>query len=319
MFSKKILAALTLALFLPAFLDAGPRGGSCSSCSGGSCAGGNCAAQPAAPEQIAPPSVEAKAGGYEWRYINKDGALLYFAGKQIGGWDATRQKYRSLIDFDRNLWGPEQNDPPALLPFELLRDRSPSAENKLIGDFRTNGVNVGEMCRHERYSINGQNVSFGEGVKAITAGIDDDSRKMFLSVWSSDPVKRELVIQKIKATPGAWEEVEKRCHVWASDAARPDYFLNKDRDGKPLYCFDGDPCVSLQDADGVELWHDAGFTGGPDPLLEKIRKADPSYRPDLVPGPHNDGPAGHWLWLILVAGVVIGGIVLLTRPSHKDE
>jgi hypothetical protein len=244
-------------------------------------------------------------------------AALYRGMQQIGAWDADSQKYRMLIDFDRNIWGPEMDTAPIPPPADLVRAPRGPIEKKLE-PWQVTGVNVGEMCRHERYSINGTNVSYAEMKQSVEDGLIDDSPKLFLSVWSKDAAKRAAVVEDLKKNPDLWQWVQTRCHLWAGEAATPDHFLTKDREGKPLYCFDGDPCVMLQDANGVELWHDAGYKDGP-PSLEKMRKQDPQYRPDNSPGPRapGGGSGNYFGYLLLGAGLL--GLIVWGTASRKDS
>lgn len=255
-----------------------------------------------AQEPVGPARVQ---NGYQWKTLPDDAtrAYLWLNGKQIGGWDATRQKYRPLLNWNENLWGGEQDAAPIPPPSNMVRpvdgvkpkpDPSPTPASpteqaeKVFGKievWQLQGVNVNELCKHQRHSINGRAVAESDGMNAISKGVlPDDSGKLWLSVWSRDPAKRAAVVSDLMRDPELAKWVNERCHVWAGDAAHPEHFLTRDRAGQLLYAFDGDPVISLQAPDGVELWHDAGYTQGPS-SLQMMRKRDPNYKPDNTPGP----------------------------------
>jgi hypothetical protein len=277
-----------------------------------------------------PSAQPAVAGVHTWR-IEGDYAYLYKGNLQIGAWSVERQQY--LPYHGGNEWGEWSDTTPAEPPASHRRKKprpkempvaqpTPKEEKeKGIGalpPWQLQGVKKEEI--HEaRTTLSGHIVTQEEGLEAVGKGVlPDDSGKLFLSIWSKDPAKRAAVVADLKRDPAVWAWVEKRCHLWAGDAASPDHFLAKDRTGQPMFAFDGDPMISLQDAAGVELWHDAGYTQGA-PSLEQMRKRDPHYRPDDTPGPRGPhGPDAGGIDLntvLIVAALGVGGLFLLRRKE----
>lgn len=238
---------------------------------------------------------------HQWRLYPESPHIAYlFRGNaQLGAWNAERQQYRPLLNYERGEWGEYvDKSPVGGLPPDMIREKKNAP-----GNFATHGVDVSQMCRHERYSISGSNVALADAENAIGKGmLPDDSAKLWFAVWSPDAAKRTAVIDAAKRNPEMAKFLDERCHVWAGDAANPNHFLAKDRSGQPLYVFDGDPLVTLQGPDGVELWHDAGFRGGPG-SFDAIRKRDPNYKPASPAS--GDGGFNWWYIAAIVAGVVL--------------
>lgn len=286
-------------------------------------------------------SAQSPVGGaYQWKYLpnDPDSAYLYRGNQQMGGWNAQKQKYRPLLNYAQGLWGPEEDVAPNPPPAHMVREKKTcecggvtpcecgdacpcaTATAKMpLRTWQTQGVKSDEVSRH-RHSISGKTVMEDAGLKAISSGaLSDDSAKLWLSIWSRDPAKRAAVVADLKKDPFIWKWVTDRCHLFAGEAASPDHFLAKDREGKPIYHFDGDPVVSLQAPDGTELWHDGGYTQGP-ASLQAMRKRDPNYQPDTVPGPKTPSlpefslPTGYGPFAV-IAALAIGYFFILPRKE----
>jgi hypothetical protein len=322
------IAGATALLAIPLFADSrwGPSG---------------CTAQPAV--------TGARNASYEWKtWPDWPEAALYRDGRQIGGWNATKQHYRPLLDYRREIWGDPQDKAPFPPPAALVRPADgvlkppapaigqakpeppiPDKDQGKLAPWEIKGVDPERLSGRVRHSISGSDVVEEEALGAILAGVlPDDSGKLWLSIWSRDAAKRAAVVEDLKKDPLLWAWVNERCHVWAGAAATPDHFLAHARQtdpekakrgemGPPLYAFDGDPLIMLQDRNGVELWHDAGYQQGP-PSLQGLRKADPLYKPDKTPGPKTpdakkkDQPAGgtDLTPLAILGAAGVGGLVI---------
>lgn len=257
---------------------------------------------------------------YEWKIFADDRlcALLYKNGVQVGGWDSVRQHYRELINYAKGEWGPPQERAPIEPPAHLVRAR-PDVEKHPLESWQLDGVKAGEICKHERYCINGQAVSMSDAKRAITAGLDDDSFKLWLSVWSKDPAQRQKIVEDLQRDPETWKWIQERCHVWDGPAANPEHWQEKDREGKPLHHVRVDPTITLQAPDGAELWRDEGYTQGPQ-SFDLLRKSDPKFDPNRTPGPNKKpvvpGENDFSLYLILAVGAIA---LLFLFPKQKDE
>lgn len=263
----------------------------------------------------APEFIGAQRSAYIWKISDKDTAYLWLNGKQIGGWDATRQQYRALVNWARNEWGDFEDSAPFPPPANMVRAVE---KNKATELWQQDGVSADKLQSRTRHSISGQIVSYEDGLcQKAKAAIEDDSGRLFLSVWARDHAKRAAVVEDLKRDPELWKWVQERCHLWAGAAASPDHFLTKDREGQSLFAIDGEPTITLQLQNGVELWHDAGYTQG-QPSLQEMRKRDPNYRPDQTPGPNSkkkDSEPDEHLPLI-VGGIALAG--LLFWPRRKE-
>ena len=261
----------------------------------------------------------AVVGNPSFRWVMRpdvpDEAYLYNGNSQVGGWSAATQKYRPIIN---GIWGAPTDSPPIAPPTNLVR-KEPSVEEKGgLKLWQLDGVNIDKLSKQEKHHLHsdqGKIVITESDIQPLLAVLADDSKKLWLSVWSKDPAKRQRVVADMRADPALWKWVQERCHLWTGEAARPDHFLEKDRDGQPIRAIDGDPTISLQDSRGVELWHDAGYKVGA-ASLQDLRKRDPDYRPDRTPGP---GGLTATEANVMIPAILLGGLILLMLPPRKED
>ncbi len=243
--------------------------------------------------------------------LDKDCAYLWRGNVHVGSWDATRQKYRALLDYDRGIWGPEEDNAPLAVPQQLIR--TPAATPKLE-PFQTNGVRVEQLHHREKHAINGREVTESAGLTALAGkgSLPEDKDKLFLLVSSEDKAKRDKVVVDLAADPKVFDWVNKRCHFFS---VSPKDSIMVDRQKICVHNQDADIVVSLMLPDGTELWHDAGYTSGP-ASLQGMRKKDPNYRPDEVPGPNSNAGGFDNTTLLYIGGAAVFAFLVLRR---KDE
>ncbi|HZZ80990.1 MAG TPA: hypothetical protein VFE62_20985 [Gemmataceae bacterium] len=249
-----------------------------------------------------------------WRSWDNDYAYLYQGTMHVGSWVIARQKYRALLDYDRGIWGPEQDSAPIPVPQHLLRKRMPlPIEAPKVEPWQTTGVSVEQMHHRERHAISGREVTAGQGLTALTGkgALPEDKDKLFLVVSSEDKAKRDKVTADVKANPQLSEWVDKRCHFFS---VSPKDSIMVDRQKVCVHNQDADLVVSLMAPDGTELWHDTGYHGLPS--LQGMRKKDPNYRPEDVPGPNRpNGGFDNKTLLYLVGFAVLA--YLIFRPKEN--
>lgn len=267
-------------------------------------------------------------------------ANLYRGSQQIGAWNYARKRYAPLT---ADGWGVEQDVPPIAAPgCPCLADATaecvcpadgcacpgcPTAAAKKAAAagplklWQLNGVDPQKIDGKVRdsHKINGYSVPKIEAMSAITRGeLADDSGKLWVIYSHPDPAARKKFADDYAKAPEL-ADLRAHAHLWAGPGAAPDSYLAKDRDGKPLWAGG----VSLLDATGGELWHEALYAG--EDTLRNLRRADPNYRPDKSPGPHqpkDDGElslAGIHPGAWVLAGVVVVFILLIRNASNLKE
>lgn len=339
----------------------GCSGGSCASggCGGGSCGPGGCApsfyrgpsscasGQCGGPSYVQTPQYVQAPATYRWikNAYDPDCFDLYHGQKFLGVWRNSSEKYCPCIQESPLLYGKFHDEPfdhrygkAVNRPVESNGNNSANNKSSLpkkdgaIGQlqpWQLKGVNETEMCRHERFTRNGKNISYEEYKDGITKGtIADDSAKAYVSVWAKDSTVRARAVEQLKKDPALWSEIESKCHHWWGEAANPSSFHATDwRSGASLYCVDrGEPCVLVQDPTGKVLWRADNFNGDTTDMLKALRKVDPKnpYNPDLSPGPHRPGPgpgpnggAEISMDTLVLFGLIGLGIVLFLMSQQR--
>jgi hypothetical protein len=204
---------------------------------------------------------------------------LFAQSKSRAGWDPKHEVYRTC-DAASDVWSPPKHAPwqahcdccpgcacsdcacPTVGP---CCEPCPCAVQSALPKWMTHGVQVERLNGHERYTLNGREVS--------DAQVPNDAARNRLVIIGSDaeqkrvsddlnkhpalaPLMRDLVVQSYR--PDHW-------HVAGAG-----------------YDTSGHPSIYLVSADGKVLSHSSAYAG-PERLAEAIRKADPKYDPSKDP------------------------------------
>lgn len=133
----------------------------------------------------------------------------------------------------------------------------------------------------ERYSLNGLPVAREQALAAVGEGLEDDSAKPFLTLIGAD-ADRAAVLRDLDTNPALTALKGKfRVQSYAPDNWAVSGFG---------FVTTGKPTVYIQDAAGKVLHRQDDYTGGAEQLAAALRKADPTYKPELDPNLSHDDP-----------------------------
>jgi hypothetical protein len=185
-------------------------------------------------------------------------AYLYLGDSQIGAYDYPEDYYRP---FDGTSWGK-----PCRPPIDPPETWGSHVRKKYVF-----GVVDREIQDKEAYQINGRPASRAEVVKEIaSAGLDDDSRKPWITVIGS-PEEKARALEDLENDP----EVGK---VFRLKGYEPDHWAL--RCG---FAAGGRPTIYVQDAGGKVLHRQDDYQGGMSALAEALRKTKQGYDPKKDP------------------------------------
>ena len=258
--------------------------------------------------------VGIRAAVREWRQVPQDPGRyhLFVNGHQAGGFCTIEGVYRVL--------GPKGWEPPSRPPEDLpaaaraavqrcqccqgcscdvcrCADAGPCTDACTCplrvdtgggGDYgevivQNFGIELNKLdtpAPRDCYRINGRPASRSEVFQALTEGqLSDDSKKRRVTVIGS----KTDCDRALEAMPA---ELKQKYLV---QAYRPDNFAV----ARTGFKTDGSPSVYFQEPPdpktglGRVLWREDAYTAS---TWENVRKADPDYRPDRDPGPHQPKP-----------------------------
>ena len=280
---------------------------------------------------------------WSWVRFGDDPSHAYLCSGNtvVGGWDYGNESYR---DYDpvAQKWGKEQAKapfaPPAIDPDLLrrLRDEANKDGKKRpvtpiggqLEPWQLNGVKMDELCKHERYTVNGEAVGQKKSIQMLkdsVGDLGDDSAKLWLVVRSKDAQKREAFLTRLYAHPIAGTWAKDKWRVWAGPASSPEHYLMRDRETGatrfPVLDQAADPVCYLMLADGTELWHDEKCDGA---TIDKLLRADPAYAPDKSPGPAQPSPMNPFAGMPQIPPVMVVmligaglGMLVLSKPTPR--
>jgi hypothetical protein len=206
----------------------------------------------------------------EWRFREDEvqRAYLFLDGRQIGGYDAQRDEWRTF-DADKNIWC----EPQALFPRRCVGTATEAVPNFGVMQAKLNGA----ISRH---SINGRGVSEQDAFAALQGKLTDDSQKLRLTIIGPEDKRRAVLADLV--TNAGLASLRDKVVVQNYD---PSHWAIANAGFRTT----GQPAIYLQAADGKVL-HRQDEYRGPDKLAEAIRKADPSYQPDKDPDLNKNNP-----------------------------
>ncbi len=219
---------------------------------------------------------------YRWVQSTTDPGrvYLYRAGVQVGGYDLAEHFFRP---FDGKVWG-ERTEPP--LPPPCF------------------GVACGKIGAGPTYKLNGQSISPHAAYEAVEKGLNDDGRKLRVSIIGPSPLREKARADLDKHAGFAAVRDQYAVRDFA-----PDHWALK-----PGFVTAGKPTIYCQDPEGKVLHRQDDFAGGADALVAALRRARDSYDPRRDPDLRSrfaDWPRFASFAAALAAGVVF--IALLRR------
>jgi hypothetical protein len=223
-------------------------------------------------------------------------SYLFVNGRQLGGYDADRDEWRTF-DLDAGTWGP----PQALFPHRTGR---------LIG---VDGPNFGVMRERlggeERYLLSGRPVHAAAAREAV-GGLEDDSALLHLTVIGP-PAERQAVLDDLEHH-AALAPLRRQLLVQGYD---PDHWAVAGAG----FVRTGHPTIYLQAPDGQVL-HRQDEYRGPDKLAEAIRRANPNYHPEQDPDLNASSiwsrlsRLPRWTWV----AIVVLSLYLISKRRSKS-
>lgn len=201
-----------------------------------------------------------------WGDVEREWILRFAPGDRL----------RVVLDRDDPAFEPPQPNggKAALQPNNMLMSPELAAVSVLEEDGVHNfGIDRSRINgRHERFMLNGREISRAEAIEAIGgAGLVDDSNKLRLTIIGTE-AERACVLADLN---GPLKDM-------AADYLVQAYSPNDWAVAKAGFVTTGKPTIYIQQADGVVLHRQDDYADGAAGLrtvFERLRKPDPNYQP----------------------------------------
>ena len=220
---------------------------------------------------------------YRWVPSNADPGRLYLYrdGVQVGGYDLAEHYYRP---FDGKVWG-ERTAPP--LPPPCF------------------GVAPGKIGAGPTYRLNGQPISTHAAYEAVEKGLDDDGRKLRVSIIGPAPLREQA-----RADLERHADFAVLRERFAVRDFPPDHWALK-----AGFVTTGRPTIYCQTPEGKVLHRQDDFAGGAASLVAALRRARESYDPRRDPDLRS--PAFDVPRYAPIAGAALAGVVAIVFARRR--